>query len=158
MQILFERGVEHGVQTDGDFLAEIRTRRFDTLTYARLAAQPEDINLFERKKRRNISLYSSEENLARRGRFYNEDDLVDYDVLDYDIDLAVSPERLWIDGRASVLLKVQTPEIYTITLRLADSLVVHSISSDQFGGLFALRLKNQNSLVVKLPMPVSRGT
>ena len=53
--------------SDGDFLAEIRTRRFDTLTYARLAAQPEDINLFERKKRRNISLYSSEENLARAG-------------------------------------------------------------------------------------------
>ena len=142
--------------SDGDFLAEIRTRRFDTLTYARLAAQPEDINLFERKKRRNISLYSSEENLARRGRFYNEDDLVDYDVLDYDIDLAVSPERLWIDGRAGAP-EVQSP-INTITLRLADSLVVHSISSDQFGGLFALRLKNQNSLVVKLPMPVSRGT
>ena len=143
---------------DGDFLAEIRTRRFDTLTYARLGAQPEDVNLFERKKHRNIALYSSEENLARRGRFYNEDDLADYDILDYDIDLTVSPDRLWLDGRARVLLKVQSPEINTITLRLADSLVVQSIASDQFGGLFALRLKNQNSLVVKLPTPVPRDT
>ena len=143
---------------DGDFLAEIRTRRFDTLTYVRLAAQPEDVNLFERKKHRNIALYASEENLARRGRFYNEDDLADYDILDYDIDLTISPDRLWLDSRARVLLKVRSAEINTLTLRLADSLVVQSIASDQFGGLFALRLKNQNSIIIKLPTQVPRDT
>src|SRR5262249_23103271 len=39
----------------GDFLAEVRTRRYDTLTYAKASAQPEDISLFDRKRRRNIA-------------------------------------------------------------------------------------------------------
>ena len=38
-----------------DFLAEIRTRRFDTLTYARSASEPEDISFFERRRQRNIA-------------------------------------------------------------------------------------------------------
>src|SRR5206468_3367055 len=92
------------------------------------------------------------------GTFHNEDDLADYDILDYDIDLTISPDRLWLDSRARVLLKVRSAEINTLTLRLADSLVVQSIASDQFGGLFALRLKNQNSIIIKLPTQVPRDT
>ena len=84
----------------GDFLAEMRTRRFDTLTYARSGTEAEDITLFDRKRHHNIALYPSKEKLAQRGPFYNEDDLVDYDVLDYDIDVAATPDRQWIDGRA----------------------------------------------------------
>ena len=64
----------------GDFLAEVRTRRFDTLTYARSSSEIEDISLFDRKKRRNLSVYSSRENLARYSRFYSEDDKADYVV------------------------------------------------------------------------------
>src|SRR6202035_5333520 len=86
----------------GDFLAEMRTRRFDTLTYARSGAEAEDITLFDRKRHRNIALYPSKEKQARRGRFYNEDELVDYDVLDYDLEVAVTPDRQWIDGRARI--------------------------------------------------------
>lgn len=70
----------------GDFLAEVRTRRFDTLTYARSAHEPEDITVFDRKRHRNIALYGSAQKVASGGRFYNEDDLAEYDVLDYDIE------------------------------------------------------------------------
>ena len=52
----------------GDFLAELRTRRFDTLTYARSSAEAEDITLFDRKRHRNIALYPSQQKQARRGR------------------------------------------------------------------------------------------
>ena len=84
----------------GDFIAEIRTRRYDTLTYARSAAEAEDMTLFDRKRQHNIAVYASAQKIARRGgRFYNDDDLADYDVLHYDIDLAYSPERQWLDGR-----------------------------------------------------------
>src|SRR5213075_2250922 len=75
----------------GDFLAEMRTRRFDTLTYARSGTEAEDITLFDRKRHHNIALYASKVKLAQRGPFYNEDDLVDYDILDYDIDMAATP-------------------------------------------------------------------
>ena len=57
-----------------DFLAEIRTRRFDTLTYARSGSEAEDISLFDRKRHRNIAVYPSKQQagdarpLLQRGR------------------------------------------------------------------------------------------
>ena len=49
--------------------------------------EPEDISLFDRRRHKNIAIYASREKLASRGRFYNEDDLAPFDVLDYDIDV-----------------------------------------------------------------------
>ena len=68
------------------------------------------------------ALYASAQKIARNGRFYNEDDLAEYDVLDYDIDLTVSPERQWIDGRAKVRMKVKALAMGTLTLKLAERL------------------------------------
>jgi hypothetical protein len=140
----------------GDFLAEMRTRRFDTLTYARSSAEAEDITVFDRKRHRNIALYPSKDKQARRGRFYNEDELVDYDVLDYDLEVSVTPDRQWIDGRARIHLKVRAYVLGTLTLRLADPLVVQSIVSYEHGRLFGIRVKNQNTLVVNLPTAIGR--
>jgi hypothetical protein len=140
----------------GDFLAEMRTRKFDTLTYARSGTEPEDITLFDRKHHHNISIYASKAKLAQRGPFYNEDDLVDYDVLDYDLDITALPDRQWIDGRAHIRLRVRSQALGTLTFHLADSLVVQSIVSYQHGRLFGIRVKNQNTLVVNLPQPLAR--
>jgi hypothetical protein len=141
----------------GDFLAEMRTRRFDTLTYARSGAEAEDITLFDRKRHRNIALYPSQEKVARRGQVsYNEDDLVDYDVLDYEIEVAATPDRQWIDGHARLRLKIRSYILGSLTLRLADSLVVQSITSYEYGRLFGIRVKNQNTLVVNLPTALTR--
>ncbi len=142
----------------GDFLAEMRTRRDETLTYARSGAEAEDITLFDRKHHRNISVYPSKGKQARRGPFYNEDELADYDVLDYDIDVAATPDRHWIDGRASLHLKVKAAVLGTLTFRLADSLVVQSIVSYEYGRLFGIRVKNQNTLVVNLPTALARDS
>src|SRR5262249_13838142 len=92
----------------GAFLAEMHTRRYDTLTYAHSSAEAEDITLFDRKRHRNIALYPSKHNLELHGRSYNEDDLVDYDVLDYDIDVASTPDRQFIEGRTRIFLKVRS--------------------------------------------------
>ncbi|HWF84832.1 MAG TPA: M1 family aminopeptidase, partial [Vicinamibacterales bacterium] len=135
----------------GDFLAEVHTRRFDSLTYARSSAEAEDITLFDRKHRHNIALYASAQKIASNGRFYNEDDLADYDILDYDIDVSVTPDREWIEGRAQVRLKIKSYGLGALTLHLADSLVVQSIVSEQYGRLFGIRVKNQNAIVINLP-------
>ena len=71
----------------GDFVAEVRTRRFRTLTYARASGEPEDVSVFSRERKKNISIYASEQKLASRGVFYDEDDLSEIDVLDYDVDV-----------------------------------------------------------------------
>ncbi len=140
----------------GDFLAEIHTPRYDTLTYARSRAEPEDISFFDRKRHRNIAVYSSKEARERFGRSYNEDDFVSYDVLGYDIDLAVSPDRAWLEGRARLQIRVLATAINSLSLRLAESLTVQSIVSDQFGRLLGVRVRNQNTIIVNLPAVLLR--
>ena len=141
-----------------DFLAEIHTRRFDTLTYSRSSSEPEDISLFDRKRRRNISLYASPEKLAQQGVSFDEDQKIDIDVEHYDIDLSVAPDRPWLEGRARLTLRVRASSVNSLTLRLAPTLIVQSIVSDEFGRLFGLRVRNDSSLVVNLPGTVPRDT
>ena len=51
---------------------------------------------------RNIAVYTSSEQLARRGRFYCDDDNAAFDVEHYALDLTFDPERSWVSGRAAV--------------------------------------------------------
>jgi hypothetical protein len=143
--------------SSGDLLADVHTRRFDTLTYAHSSSEPEDITLFDRKHKRNIALYPSEHKLATVGRSYNEDDLADYDVLDYDIDAAITPDREWIDGLARLHLRVRAASMSALTLRLAGTLTVRSIVCSGFGRLFSLRIRGQNGVIINLPSPLPRG-
>lgn len=139
----------------GDFVAEVNTRRFDQLTYARSSNEAEDVSLFQRSRKRNICVYASELKLQSRGRFFNEDDLADYDVLDYQIDASFYPEREWLEGRTRISLRPKQPA-GVLTLRFADSLNVSSVISDEFGRLLFLRVRSQNSLLVNLPAAVGR--
>lgn len=137
---------------EGDFLAEIRTRRFGTLTYARSTDEPEDIAFFERRRQRNIAVYASAAKLKQRGRFYDEDVLAPYDVVHYDVDLTLDPDRQWLVGSTTMRLRVKRTVAAQLTLRLADSLVVRSIESDRFGRLFGLRSRGQNAILISLPV------
>ena len=135
----------------GDFVVEVRTPRYETLTYAHAGAEPEDVSFFDRKRHKNICVYTSRKTLVRRGRSYNEDDFANIDVLDYDLDVEVSPDRQWLDGHARLQLRVQGTVINSISLRLAESLVVQSVVSDRFGRLPGFRVRNQNTVLVNLP-------
>lgn len=141
----------------GDFIAEVRTRKYDKLTFARSTGEPEDVSLFQRARQRNISLYASEQKLASRGQSYNEDDLVEYDVLDYAVDASFSPEREWLQGQTRLRLRVESFALAALTLKLADTLTVNSVISDELGRLLFLRVVNQNAIVINLPSPVARG-
>ncbi|MBY0492911.1 MAG: hypothetical protein K2Y23_01730 [Cyanobacteria bacterium] len=140
----------------GDFVAEVKTRRFDDLTFARASGEAEDVSLFQRARKRNICAYTSEQKLASRGRFFDEDDNVDYDVIDYDIDASFFPEREWMQGRTRMNIRIKSHALGVLTLRFADSLNVSSVASDEFGRLLFLRVRNQNSVLVNLPSPVTR--
>ena len=140
----------------GDFVAEVKTRRFDDLTYARSSGEAEDVTVFQRRSKRNISAYTSEQKLMSRGRFFNEDDNVDYDVIDYDIDASFYPDREWMEGRTRMNLRIKSHALGVLTLRFAESLNVSGVSSDEFGRLLFLRVRNQNSVLVNLPSPVAR--
>ena len=142
----------------GDFLAEVRTNKFGTLTYSRSGGNAEDVTLFDRARKRAISLYASPSTLAVRGATYNEDDLRTYDVLDYSIDTIVSPDRNFIEGRTHVTLRIQADAAATLTMRLAEPLAVTSVISSEFGRLLFFRLRNDESLIINLPVSAQRGT
>jgi hypothetical protein len=142
----------------GDLIAEVRTRKYGDLTYARSGNDAEDVSVFERRRRRNISAYASAQKLAARGRFYSEDELVEYDVLSYDIAAAFDPERLWVTGRSHVAVRVRAAALATMTLRLANDLVVRSVYAQPFGRLLHLRVVGQNSVIVNLPTTLVRGS
>ena len=150
------RELWHLLPQPGDLLAEVRTRRHGALTYSRSVTHVEDVTLFDRTRRRTISQYASADQIARRGASFNEDDFRDYDVLDYDIDATVSPESEFITGRARMRLRVRSSELSSLTLRLADSLVVTGVGSPEYGRLLYLRIHDQDSVVVSLPVALDR--
>ena len=145
------------VPAHGDFVAEVRTKKFGGLTYAQSSGEAEDISLFQRESRRNISVYPSASQLALRGRFYSEDALADYDVDHHDIDVRVTPAREWIEGTARLRAVIRRQQASTLTLRLAESLVVRSVVAKGHGRLMHLRVVGQNNLIVTLPAPAKRG-
>ena len=142
----------------GDFLAEVRTRKHGTLTYARATSEAEDVTLFDRAKHRNIALYASPQKLSSRGRFYDEDELADYDVLHNEIDATLTPEKEFIEGHARMRIRVRAYALTTLTLRLADPLTVRGVASLEHGRLLHLRVKNQNSVVINLPTAMPRDS
>ena len=146
------------IPAGSDTVVEIGTRKYGTLTYAQAAGEPEDISLFDRRRKKNIAVYASEAKLAARGRFYSEDDDAEFDVRHYDLRASFSPERLWVEAVARVSLTTRSPLSGTLTLRLADSLVVRSISSPMFGRLLHLRIVGQNSVLVGFPSSIPAGT
>lgn len=139
----------------GDFLADVETRRYDRLTYLHTGADPEDIKVFDRAGNRLISAYPSRAKLATRGRFYSDDDDLDYDVLDHYVDVSFFPERQWIQGAARLRIRALS-NLSSIAIRLADDLTVTSISSYPFGRLLALRAPGQNSILLNFPTTVTK--
>lgn len=146
------RDMWHLVPPAGDFLAEVRTRRHGTLTYGRTRSEPEDITLFDRTRRRTIAIYPSAERLAARGPFYNEDDLTDYDIVDYDIDATITPQREFLAARTRLTLRSRIDGLATLTLHLAQSLNIKEMFSVELGRLLYLRVRNGNSVIVTLPV------
>jgi len=134
----------------GDVIAEIHTRRYQTLTYARSSSEPEDISLFDRRRRRNISVYASPERTSAGARAFDEDGRAPYVVDHYQLDVSIDPERLWLDGRALIRVRVAADVINHLTLRLAEPLTVRSVYSGELGRLLALRVRGQNNVVVNL--------
>src|SRR5262249_50232125 len=96
--------------------------------------------------------------LASRGRFFSEDERLDYDVTHYEVDASFSPERLWLDGTARLSIHARSTLAATMTIRLADPLVVRAVSSPQFGRLLHLRGVGQNNVLIGLPGIVPDGT
>lgn len=139
----------------GDLVAEMDTGRAH-LTYMKSVNDAEDIRFFDRTRSRTIAIYASKEKLATRGPFFNEDDQVDFDIVNFDIDASFDPRREWIDGKATLLVTARRDPISTLVLTLAEPLTVRSVTSARHGYLMALRVSGQDDIIINLPEPLRR--
>jgi hypothetical protein len=76
---------------------------------------------------------------------------VPFDILHYDINATFEPQREWMEGRARVLLVAENGPISTLSMTLAEPLVIRSVVSQKLGYLMALRVTGQNEVIVNLP-------
>ena len=142
----------------GDLLLELDTARHGLLTYSRAGNDAEDVSLFDRRRRKNLSIYSSTRRLEQRGtRHYDEADQLDYVIEHYNVDISYDPRRTWIEGRADLDLLVRASSTTTLTLRLAEELTVRAITADQFGRLLTLKVRGRNNVIVNFPGALRRG-
>jgi peptidase M1-like protein len=146
-----------------DFIADVHTRGFGTLTYSRANGAREDISLFDRSRRKTIALYASrpaggDQPAAELLSITRAEDVDTYEVGHYDIDVIATPERRWIEGRTEMTVRVGTQPVQTLTMRLAEPLVVQSVVSREWGRLFNMRAKGQSSLIVSLPVTLAPGS
>jgi hypothetical protein len=140
----------------GSIVVEFRTRGRGWLTYARSPNDAEDISLFDRALRRNVSVYASAERLAQRGPADSDDDRAPYTAEHYALDVRFDPVRSWVAGRATVQLRTRQT-VSSLTLRLADNLTITSLRSPEFGHLLTLRIVGQNSFIINLPQGLPPG-
>jgi hypothetical protein len=137
----------------GDLVAEMSTDRAH-FTYMKSVSDAEDIRFFDRTRNRTIAIYPSKEKLATRGPFFNEDDQVDFDIVNFEIDASFDPRREWIDGKATLLMTARRSPISTLVLTLAEPLIVRSVTSKRHGHLMALRVSGQDDIIINLPEPL----
>ena len=143
----------------GDLIAEVRTRKFGNLTYARSQSDAEDVSFFDRRRKKNIAIYASTGEAGeprpllqrrRRPRLRRH---------------GVRPRRPTSarSGCGSTAGRgcrsgSSRRSSRRLTLRIADSLIVRSVHSEQLGRLMYLRVVGQNAVIVNFPIPVPRGT
>lgn len=140
----------------GGMLVDFRSSRFGWLSYASTPDEPEDVSLFDRARNRQISLYMSPDHRARFGASYNDDIDAVFDVTHTALDLDFDPARRWFSGRAELRVTMRRA-MSAIKLRLADSLIVSSVSSPELGPLLALRAAGLNTMVIGLPGETNPG-
>jgi hypothetical protein len=142
----------------GHVVVEFKAGHLGWLTYARSPSEFEDVTLFKRAGSKLVSSYASEERLATRGRFYDENANATYRVEHYDLDVAFDPLRRHLRGRASMQVRILSDAVSSLTIRLNDDLIVSSVTAPGADRLLAVRLSAQNRLLVSLPGAIPRGT
>jgi hypothetical protein len=135
----------------GDAVVDFPWGRKRVLTLAISSGEPEDVNLFDRDRRRQICTYPSGGRSAR----YSEDDRRVVDVLDNDVTARFDPDRLEVVATHTMQVRLLAPT-GTLRLRLHDDFRVASVTSEDGGRLLFFRVREQGNLVVSLG-PLAQG-
>ena len=65
---------------------------------------------------------------------------------------------MWVEGTAKLRVRIRSIALSSMTLRLAESLAVRSVATEEHGRLLYLRVIGQNSVIVNFPTALRRDT
>ena len=143
----------------GDFIVEIRSRRFQTLTYTKSTSDPEDITFFDRRRRRNISVYASADRLTAYGRSLRRGRAAPTTTsATTTLDVSFDPARpLARRPRAGAPARPRRRHQQPHAAAGREP-HVRSIYSTEFGRLLPLRIRGQNNVSSTCHGFATRGT
>jgi hypothetical protein len=133
------------IPSRGDALVEFPGKRARVLTFVIADSERENVTLFERGRNLTICSYRSSDRPTRpRGA-----DPAIMDVLHHDLRVRFEPSRLALSAVDTLRIRLLNPAS-VVRLKLHDDFRVSSVSSQDGGSLFFLRVRDQNSIVVSL--------
>ena len=142
-----------------DFVAEVDTRRYDTLTFSRSSAQAEDVSLFQRQNNEARSRSTRRRPSWRRAGASTATTRSATTTSWTTTSTCRSlPERQFIQGRTRLAMRVRATSMSTVMLRLAEALQVRSVTSVEYGPLLHLRVRGQDTVLVILPRVVPQDS
>jgi hypothetical protein len=128
----------------GDAAIAFETKRFGALTFSLSSNEVEGVSLFNRRTRRQISVYPRASAVAE-----SDDTQLALDVIHHRLTLSLNPETFDITGRDTIAIDVRSP-LTSLRFRLDDSLQVRSVRSAEGGRHLFFRVRGQDSVLVSM--------
>lgn len=135
---------------------EMDVDRIGELAYIYSPFADEEVNLYDRKKKRVISLYNPVEGdgPARTGRMFVRHGNK-FDVESYDLSVDYRPAQAALSARAGIHIRSNADNLANVRLRFNPELRIDSISDDQGRRLFYTLDRDRALLYVYFNKPVN---
>lgn len=143
---------------DEEAVIEMDVDKSGELAYIYSPFSDEEVNLYDRKKKRVISLYNPIEadGQARTGRMFirrgNK-----FDVESYDLSVDYRPAQAALSARAGIHIRSNADNLVNVRLRFNPELRIDSISDDQGRRLFYTMDRNRSLLYVYFNRPINNS-
>lgn len=136
---------------------EFKGRRTGELTYIYHPFSEEPVNLYDRGKRRIISLYNPDDSDGTDGKrlFISFEDR--YDIQSYDLDLSYSPAESFLSAKARILVTSRVGLLDVLKLRFNPELEILKIKDGEDRELFFTQDRLRSFLYVYFMKSLGRG-
>ncbi|MFQ6083131.1 MAG: M1 family metallopeptidase [Candidatus Aminicenantia bacterium] len=136
-----------------DMVIDFKGSKTGELTYIYSSFSRENINLYDRKRKKILSLYTPQSELEREKLFISFGQKAD--VEHYQIEINYNPEKLFFSGKANLKLKIQHGAIESLKFKFNKNLDIMKIHDQEGNDLFFTQDKLREILYIYIIAPSS---
>ena len=140
------------IPQDEDMVIDFKGSKTGELTYIYSSFSKENINLYDRKRNKIISLYTPQINKSTKRFLISFEEKAD--VESYDIDINFNPSKLFLSGKIRINSKTNYLYIESLQFKLNRNLKITSIYDDRGNNLFFSRDRLRENLYIYLIPPL----